>query len=76
MAVAAGATPDWSTLTVEGPTESTGLHGRTWYEWRATLSVNGGRDLLRESVDDDLRPLHVASGAADSRTMPQPRIVT
>ncbi len=27
MALADGATPDWSTMTVEGPVEVTGLHG-------------------------------------------------
>jgi hypothetical protein len=37
MALADGATPDWTTLAVEGPVEALGLHGRTWYEWTATV---------------------------------------
>ncbi|SFO58039.1 hypothetical protein SAMN05660359_04479 [Geodermatophilus obscurus] len=36
MAIADSATPDWSTMTIEGPVEVTGLHGATWYEWTAT----------------------------------------
>lgn len=70
MALAGGGTPDWSTLVVDGPTESTGHHGRRWYEWTATLSADGGRDLTRECVDDDLRAVP-SSGPADSSTMPQ-----
>ncbi len=34
---AAGRNPDWDTFTVEGPIEVTGLHGRTWFEWTATV---------------------------------------
>jgi hypothetical protein len=37
LALAFGATPDWTTLAVEGPVEALGLHGRTWYEWTATV---------------------------------------
>ena len=70
MTLAGGGIPDWSTLAVEGPTESTGLHGPPWYEWIATLRAYGGRDLTRESLDDDLRAVP-NSGPADSSTMPQ-----
>ena len=34
---AAGKFPNWATLVLEGPTEVTGLHGRTWFEWTATV---------------------------------------
>lgn len=39
MAAIDGATPDWSTLALEGPVETQGLHGRTWYEWAATVEA-------------------------------------
>jgi hypothetical protein len=40
MAACVGATPDWATLAVEGPTETPGAHGRTWFEWTATVEVS------------------------------------
>ena len=70
MALAGGGTPDWSTLLVEGPTEWTGLHGPTWFEWTATLSADGGRDLTRDQLDDDLLSPAVTAALTDS-TMPQ-----
>jgi hypothetical protein len=33
----AGAEPDWSTLTVDGPTEVRGAHGRSWFQWQASV---------------------------------------
>jgi hypothetical protein len=39
MATAAGATPDWSTLAVEGPAEVVGTDGRVRYEWTAIVSA-------------------------------------
>ncbi len=30
---------DWSTLTVEGPTETPGARGRSSFEWTATVST-------------------------------------
>jgi len=36
-----GAACDWSTLLVEGPTEATGMHGRAWFEWTATVRGTG-----------------------------------
>ncbi len=74
IALAGGGIPDWSTLVVEGPSESTGFPGRrSNYEWSATLSADGGRDLTRESIDDDLGAVRT-SGPADSTTMPQSTI--
>src|SRR3954454_16307585 len=35
---AQAAEPDWATLAVDGPRETTGALGRTWHEWRATVS--------------------------------------
>ena len=71
IALAGGGIPDWSTLVVEGPLESTGFSGRrSHFEWSATLSADGGRDLTRESIDDDLRTV-LTSGPGDSTTMPQ-----
>ncbi len=70
MALAGGGTPDWSTLRVQGPIESTRQHGPTLFEWTATLSADGGRDLTRDSVDDDLQLPVANAGPADS-TMPQ-----
>jgi len=35
---AQAAEPDWATLAVDGPRETTGAHGRTWHEWRASVS--------------------------------------
>ncbi len=40
MAFADGVMPDWSTLTIEGPVEVTGLHGAIWYEWMATVEAS------------------------------------
>ncbi|WP_347059659.1 hypothetical protein ABC795_04225 [Blastococcus sp. HT6-30] len=40
MAVCDDATPDWTTLNVAGPTPSPGLHGRTWFEWSATVEAS------------------------------------
>jgi hypothetical protein len=41
MAVAAGATPDWTTLAVAGPVEMAGAEDRTRFEWTATVAVRG-----------------------------------
>jgi hypothetical protein len=41
MTLADDVTPDWSTLTVEGPTETPGWHGRVWFEWTATVRARG-----------------------------------
>jgi hypothetical protein len=39
MAVAAGATPDWTTLAVAGPTEMAGTEDRMRFEWTASVAV-------------------------------------
>lgn len=39
MARIDGAAPDWTTLEIEGPTESLGLRGGTWFEWTATVEA-------------------------------------
>ena len=69
VAAAGGAVPDWTTLEVEGPTEQPGMHGRVWFEWTATVNANGGRDLTRDPIDDDVPAV---SGGEDGVTMPQP----
>ena len=38
MAADDGAVPDWSTLTVTGPTTSLDARGRTWFESTATVA--------------------------------------
>ncbi|SFU08560.1 hypothetical protein SAMN05660657_05536 [Geodermatophilus amargosae] len=45
MALADSATPDWSTMVVQGPAEATGQRGRTWYEWSATTEAKVGNAL-------------------------------
>jgi hypothetical protein len=35
VAKAGAGEPDWSTLAVDGPTETEGLHGRVWFVWTA-----------------------------------------
>ena len=37
MAADDGVMPDWSTLTVTGPTTSLDGRGRTWFEWTGTV---------------------------------------
>ena len=76
IALAGGGRPDWSTLVVEGPIEAPGLRGRTWFEWTASVNADGGRDLTKDPVDDDV-PSVPADGSADI-TMPQaaPGILT
>ena len=73
MALAGGGTPDWTTMVVQGPTEVVGLHGRTWFQWTATVTVIGRRDLTRDPIDNYLAwpRLH---GSASRATMPQPLI--
>jgi hypothetical protein len=41
MALAAGATPDWTTLAVTGPTEMAGVQDRARFEWTASVAVRG-----------------------------------
>jgi hypothetical protein len=41
MAMAAEATPDWTTLAVVGPTEMGSAADGTRFEWRASVAVQG-----------------------------------
>jgi hypothetical protein len=66
MAVAAGATLDWTTLAVAGPTEMAGEGDGTRFEWRASVAVRGV-SILDTLPDPDTFPS--ASDAADE-TMP------
>ena len=76
MALAGDGMPDWSTLTVAGPSAVVGARGRTWYEWRATLVVDGGI-----SPDDpDPTPSLLPSAPRETETLleetaPQPRVL-
>ncbi|MGY1736337.1 hypothetical protein [Geodermatophilus sp. SYSU D00684] len=56
MAFADGVTPDWSELTVEGPTEAVGRHDVVWFEWTATVAVGGQVEL------SDGQPSEVGDG--------------
>jgi hypothetical protein len=42
MALAEGATPDWSTMVVDGPIEAVGRHGVAWIEWAAIVKARIG----------------------------------
>ncbi len=70
MALAAAATPDWSTLSVTGPTEVLGARSRTWFEWTATVEVAGGEHLVDASIEALMVPL--LPGARMDMTQPQP----
>lgn len=39
-----GAMPDWNTLVVTGPWESTDRRGRPWYEYRASIDIRRSAD--------------------------------
>ncbi len=56
MAAAAGAIPDWTTFSVEGPVEQVELHDSGWSEWAATVTVTGGAHDLSDRVIDALAP--------------------
>jgi hypothetical protein len=75
MAVAAGATPDWSTFAFQGPIESRGMQGAL-FEWRATVVVDGGEEISDDAVDAAIWAASQAieTGAAEE-TMPLPRAV-
>jgi hypothetical protein len=54
MAAAAAVIPDWTTLTVTGPTEMTAVDERSWFEWAAKIAVHGAS--LEEVPDPDRVP--------------------
>lgn len=56
MAAAAGAVPDWSTMTVEGPRAGLGTLDVGWSEWAATVTVSKATHDLRDRVIDALAP--------------------
>jgi len=74
MAAAGGGTPDWTTLSVEGPTESVGLLGRIWFKWTATVVAEiceeAGDEVLDAAVGGGGRP---TDGVAVEETAPQAR---
>ena len=70
MAVAAGTTPDWTTLTVVGPDEIADAQAPTRFEWHASVVVHGGSRSFR--LPDPL-PWPPADADADAcRTAPLP----
>jgi hypothetical protein len=66
MALAAGLTPDWSTLTVTGPTETTGTQHGARFEWTGRVAMRGSSPLAalpdpdvflqHPSASDDTQP--------------------
>ena len=65
MAVAGGATPDWTTLVVAGPVEMAGGEDRTRFEWTASVTVRGAT-VLDDLADPDALP---PAGTVDVATM-------
>ncbi len=63
VAEAGAGVPAWSTLVVDRPTESVGLHGRAWFFWTATV--------------EPVRPLRSGTpgGAHWIRSAPEGRVV-
>lgn len=66
MAAAAHATPDWSTLVIDGPTAVSEPRGQIWFEWTGAVSVEGADLPELPSDDSDLLPRGV------DETMPCP----
>ena len=66
MALAAGLTPDWSTLAVTGPTEMTGTQHGARFEWTGRVAMRGSSPLVA-LPDPDAFP---QPPAADGSTMP------
>jgi hypothetical protein len=59
MAVAAGLTPDWSTLAVTGPTEMIGTQQGARFEWTGRVAMRGSSPLV-VLPDPDAFPQHPA----------------
>jgi hypothetical protein len=66
MGLAAGLTPDWSTLAVTGPTEMTGTQQGARFEWTGRVAMRGSSPLAA-LPDPDAFPQHPA---ADGDTVP------
>jgi len=71
MALAAGLTPDWSTLVVAGPTEMPGTQHGARFEWTGHVAMRGLSPLValpdpdaflqHPAADGDTMPFHVDS---------------
>jgi hypothetical protein len=59
MGLAAGLTPDWSTLAVTGPTEMTGTQQGARFEWAGRVAMRGSSPLVA-LPDPDTFPQHPA----------------
>jgi hypothetical protein len=66
MATAAGATPDWTTLAVAGPTEMMDPAYQTRFEWTASVAVQGVPVFDALPDPDTLFP----AGTVEDATMP------
>src|SRR3954470_4352602 len=66
MALAAGLTPDWSTLAVTGPTEMTGTQHGARFEWTGRVAMRGSSPLMALPDPDGF----LQHPAADGDTMP------
>src|SRR3954453_3713673 len=62
MAVAAGLTPDWSTLAVTGPTEMTGTQQGARFEWTGRVAMGGSSRLVALPDPDAFPQLPAANG--------------
>ncbi len=62
MALAAGLTPDWSTLTVTGPTEMTGTQHEARFEWTGHVAMRGSSPLVALPDPDAFPQLPAANG--------------
>jgi hypothetical protein len=60
VARAVGLTPDWSTLTVTGPTEMTGTQHGARFEWTGRVAMRG-LSALAALPDPDFVPQHTAA---------------
>jgi hypothetical protein len=62
MALAAGLTPDWSTLAVTGPTEMTGTPDGARFEWTGRVALRGSSTLVTLPDPDAFPQLPAANG--------------
>jgi hypothetical protein len=60
MALAAGLTPDWSTLAITGPTEMTETQQGARFEWTGRIAMRGSSPLVA-LPDPDAFPQHPAT---------------
>jgi hypothetical protein len=70
MAVAAGLTPDWSTLAVTGPTEMTGTQHGARFEWTGRVAMRGSSPLV--ALPDPDVFLHHPSASDDTVPLGRP----